>query len=522
MSANTNLVKTAYKKENYTPEQLEQLAKCMHPITGPRYFMENFMYIQHPTKGCVKFEPFDYQIDLIDCYHNYRYSINLLSRQMGKTTVAAGYLLWYAMFVDNSTILVAAHKYTGTQEIMERIRYIYEGVPDHIRAGATSYNKHSLSFDNKSRIVAQTTTTNTGRGMSISLIYCDEFAFVEPRIAREFWTSLSPTLATGGKCIITSTPNNPDDQFADIWFKAIKTIDENGEEKQVGKNGFRSYFADWRQHPDRNEEWAAEERQKIGEERFMREHENKFVIFDETLINALALDEIKTINPIEVEGHVRWYKKINPNYTYVLALDPSMGTGGDYAAIQVLELPTLEQVAEWQNNKMKIEDQIKLLKTLTQQIHSEGATEIYWSVENNSLGEAALVVIRDTGEETFAGTMLHDNKAEGKARRKGFNTSNKNKLEACAKLKSLIEYEKLKINSKNLLHELRVFVRNGNTYEAKSGDTDDLVMAMILAIRMTLYISTWEDATFNKISSNVGKTTYDDDEEYDMPLPVLL
>jgi hypothetical protein len=96
----------------------------------------------------------------------------MMPRQTGKSTTAAGYLLWFANFVPDSTILVAAHKYTGSQEIMQRIRYAYESVPDHIRAGAVDYNKGSLTFDNGSRIVSATTTENTGRGMSISLLYC--------------------------------------------------------------------------------------------------------------------------------------------------------------------------------------------------------------------------------------------------------------------------------------------------------------------------------------------------------------
>ena len=96
--------------------------------------------------------------------------------------------------------------------------------PDHIRAGVTEYNKGSITLDNGSRIVSSTTTENTGRGMSFTLVYLDEFAFVPPRIAKEFWTSLSPTLATGGKCIITSTPNSDDDTFAMIWNQANKHV----------------------------------------------------------------------------------------------------------------------------------------------------------------------------------------------------------------------------------------------------------------------------------------------------------
>lgn len=270
MAVDNSLIKTAHKKQRFTEQDLLDIANCM---SDPHYFLDNFFYIQHPTQGKLKYQAFDYQKKLIDSYHNYRSNINMLARQTGKTTTAAGYLLWYAMFVDNSTILIAAHKYTGAREIMSRIRYAYELCPDHIRAGVTSYNKESIEFDNGSRIMAQTTTETTGRGMSLSLLYCDEFAFVPPNIATEFWTSISPTLATGGKAIITSTPNSDEDQFAYIWKEANKREDEFGNTTELGKNGFHPYMALWNEHPDRDEKWKNEEIAKIGEERFRREHE---------------------------------------------------------------------------------------------------------------------------------------------------------------------------------------------------------------------------------------------------------
>ena len=135
------LVKKPHVETAFTDEQLKEFALTADRKTGPQFFMKNFFNIQHPTRGKIKYEPYPYQDVLIDSYHEYRFSINMLSRQTGKTTTAAGYLLWYAMFVPDSTILVAAHKFTGAQEIMQRIRYAYESCPDHIRAGVTSYNK---------------------------------------------------------------------------------------------------------------------------------------------------------------------------------------------------------------------------------------------------------------------------------------------------------------------------------------------------------------------------------------------
>jgi hypothetical protein len=441
---------------------------------------------------------------------------------MGKTTIAAGYLLWYAMFVDDATILIASNKYDGAQEIMHRVRYAYESVPDHIRAGVKSYNKRSIDFDNGSRIVATTTTENTGRGMSLSLVYLDEFAFVEPNIAKEFWTSLSPTLSTGGKCIITSTPNTDEDQFADIWFGANKLVDANGNETEIGVNGFKPFISTWSAHPDRDQVWADSELAALGEDRFLREHECQFITFEETLINPVKLSQFESKQPIRKSGQVRWYSDIHPQLTYVISLDPSMGTGGDNAAIQVIELPTLIQVAEWSSNRSPIEEQVRTMRKILEELHEAGKPELYWSVESNTLGEAALVVIRDTGEENFPGTMLHDpkNRLQGKSgRRAGFVTTNKSKLEACAKLKFLLESGRMKLNSKGILSELKVFVSRGNTFEARVGQTDDLIMAMILAVRMTDYISTWDDKSQAAINSNVAAA---EDNSYDSPMPIFI
>lgn len=495
-SAEQALIKTPHQKLTFTQAQIIELAKCTDPVTGPEYFMDNYFYIQHPVRGKMLYHPFDYQKKLIQNYHGYRFSISLMPRQTGKSTSAAGYLLWYAMFVPDSTILIAAHKYTGAQEIMQRIRYAYELCPDFIRAGVTSYNKGSIDFENGSRIVSQTTTETTGRGMSISLLYCDEFAFVRPSIAKEFWTSISPTLSTGGKAIITSTPNSDEDQFAIIWKQANKRIDEFGNETELGINGFRAYQANWWEHPDRDEQWKAEEIGRIGEERFRREHGCEFLIYDETLINASTLIEMAGIDPVERQGQVRWYKKPDKNYTYVVALDPSLGTGGDPAAIQIVELPTLKQVGEWQHNKTPIQRQVAIMKEVCNYLYDVTGTDtsIYYSVENNTLGEAALLAISEIGEENIHGIFLSEPHKSGSSRayRKGFNTTNKVKLAACAKFKSLVEQKKLHIASKNLVSELKTFVAVGPSFAAKPGETDDLVMSMLLAVRMVQALQSFD------------------------------
>lgn len=521
-SLDGNLIKKAHAPQRYTLEEVKHLEACMDPVTGPIYFAKNFLKIQHPTRGSIPFVPYEYQERLIDAYHNNKQCIAMLPRQMGKTTCACAYLLWYTMFVPEAQVLIAAHKYEGAQDIMNRYRFGYENLPDFIRAGVYSYNRNTIEYDNGARIQAVTTTENTGRGKSLSLIYCDEFAFVQPpEKAKEFWTALSPTLSTGGKCIITSTPNSDEDQFALIWTEAQKRFDEFGIEQPLGTNGFHSFFAHWNEHPDRDEAWAQMERAKIGEERFRREFDCEFLIFDETLINAVRLAEMKGIEPSMIMGQTRWYKDINPQATYLVAHDPSLGTGGDYGAIQVFEMPTMEQVAEWRHNLTPIQSQVKVMREILKYIQDRGTErggqpQLYYSVENNTLGEAALIVIRDIGEENFPGLFLSEPIRKGHVRkfRKGFNTTHRTKITACSQLKNMLETQKMKIYSKPLVSELKTFVATGVGFNAKTGEHDDLISGVLLIIRMASVLADWDPQIYDKLTEKIT--------EDQMPMPIFV
>jgi len=515
------ITKKANQKETYSEEQIQDLLQCMDPNDGYLYFAKHFAHIQHPVKGKLLFDPYEYQLRLLHSYHSYRFNINMMPRQTGKTTCAAIYLCWYAMFHPDQTILIAAHKYTGAQEIMARVRYVYETCPDYIRAGVTSYNKGSIEFENGSRIVSQTTTGNTGRGMSISLLYCDEFAFVQPNIAEEFWTSISPTLATGGRAVITSTPNSDEDTFATIWKHAEQKFDEYGNEQDVGINGFHAFRADWWEHPDRDEQWKSDEIGRIGEEKFRREYGCEFLVYDETLINSIKLATMEGNSPILNMGQTRWYKKPNAKYSYVVALDPSMGTGGDNAAIQVVEIPTYEQVGEWQHNTTSIPGQIRVLKDICKYIADEcksSGSNIYWSVENNGLGEAALLVINDFGEENILGLFTSEPMRKGHVRkfRKGFNTTHSSKITACSRLKTMIENDQLIIKSKPFISELKTFIATGSSFQAKSGQSDDLISSMLLALRILSVMKDWDPNVYNTFSQMQS------DEEFELPMPIFV
>lgn len=460
-----------------------------------------------------------------DPFNHLYYTDGILSHN---TTVAAGYLLWKAMFTPDTTILITANKLVQALEIMDRIRFAYQNLPNHIRAGIMEYNKGTIAFDNGSKIVSRATSSDAGRGLSITLLYCDEFAFVPPNKASEFWTSIQPTLSTGGACIITSTPKSDEDQFAQIWKGACDNTDEYGNENEsgVGRNGFKAIAVTWDKHPERDEEWAKPFRESLGEARFRQEFECEFVSDDETLISPLTLVRLKDKAPEFFTNTVRWFKNPEPNKTYLVALDPSVGTGGDYAAIQVFELPGMVQVAEWQHNQTVARHQVRILLQILHFIYGElidhpdqyGEPEIFWTVENNTIGEAVLQIIEDTGEERFPGMFISERKRKGQTRRfrKGLTTDNKKKLSACAKMKGLIESDRMIVNSKQLLKQLKFFVAKESTYAAKPGEHDDLVMAAMLCVRMLDTASTW--------GADLGdlKEYIDDADIFEEGMPVVL
>lgn len=451
------------------------------------------------------------------------------------TTVVAAYILWYAMFNPTKTILLMGNVQAAAQEIMERIKFAYEMCPDHIRDGVTKYNELTIKFENKSRIIARATTPKAARGLTVDLLYLDEFAFVQESYQSNFWAAVSPTLAgSGGSCIISSTPNTEYDQFASIWFESQTHIDADGnqyDEDGAGINGFRGIKVTWDKHPKRDPEWASTEEYKLGSSRFRREYNCEFVTYQETLINSVKLTEIKTRTvrePIKLTDDVRWFKEIEYGCTYVVGLDPSGGTGGDDAAIEVYELPTLRQVAEWKHNLTIIPDQIKLMHRILSEVaarmEEKGARNVedhlFWSVESNNIGEAAVLAIQHLGIERFPGTLINEPKRTRTGRvRKGMTTTKSTKKTACFHMQKLMETFRMEVASTELHRQLNDFIRagmDGGVYKAKLGCKDDLVSATLLVVRMIDIIAKFEDRTAQVISE-----TLDDSQLY-QPLTILV
>ena len=487
------LIKKANTPVEYTLEQVQELDKCRK---DPVYFIQNFCRIQHPVRGAIAFDLYDYQIDQIRAYHEQRSVVVLSARQTGKSTVASMYLLWFAIFQDDKTVLIASNKNKGAMEMISRIQYAYQYLPDWIKPGIVDdgWNKHTIKFDNDSKIDSEATSENSGRGASISLLYLDEFAFVKPAIADEFWTSIAPTLATGGDCIVSSTPNGDTNIFAQLWRGA-----------QVEANGFFPIFVPWDAPPGRDETFKENEIGRIGERRWLQEYECEFLSSDALLIDSLVLQNltaaIKDIQPAFNMREVVFWRKPERDKTYLVGVDPATGSGNDFTTIEVFEFPSMLQVAEFRSNTMSSAVVYPILKNILKYLEQTGST-IYFSVENNGVGEGIIALYEaDEHPPEYAEFVSEQGK-----NRVGMYTTARAKMRACLDLKEMVEKNTIKIVSKMLLQELKEFSRKAGGYEARPGSTDDLVSAMLIIMRLLREMASFEQEAFDKLHA------MDDDE----------
>jgi hypothetical protein len=488
-----NYTNTAIKKPNqitdYTPAQIKEMKKC---AVDPIYFIEKYIMIQHPTKGCVHFKLHGYQKRMIQAFQQNRNVIMLASRQVGKSTVSSAYLLWYAIFNFDKTILIVSNKNDNAMEMVFKIQFAYENLPHWLKPGIDgTWTKHSIEFDNKTRILSSATTANSGRGLSISLLFADELAFVDPTVQEDFWTSISPTLSTGGSCIIASTPNGDNDVFATLWRGA-----------EVGSNGYFPIHIAWDEPPGRDEKFRQIEIAKLGELKWKRDYECQFLSDSVLLIDPITVANMihqlrtdPTYLPVGTLRDITFWKTPEQGKTYLVGLDPSTGTGTDFSVIEVFEFPSMEQVAEYRTNTLASAQLYGVFKNLLNHL-CKFTDNVFCSLENNGIGEGMLALY-DVDENPSLAMFIDE---EGK-NRKGFTTTEKPKNKACSTLQDLIRRNEIKIKSRLLVDELKYFIKKGSTYRARTGSTDDCISALLIVIRIISEIASYDVDAYNKLYS---------------------
>lgn len=521
MYVQSPLIKKPYEQSEFTHEQLRELKACAQ---DPIYFAKRYVRVQDQKRGPIPFDPFPYQLRMLEDFKSQRWNIVMASRQMGKTTVIAIYLLWFAMFHFDKNVLVTSRRNSDAMDVMRRIQYAYEELPNWLRPGCISYTKHTIEFDNGSRVWSETTTENTGRGRSIALLMIDELAFVKKNIQYGMWNSLLPTLSTGGQLIISSTPNGDNELFAQLWRGAM-----------LGDNGFNAIRCHWTERPDwmgsdRGESFKKVMKSKMTDVQWAQDYDLEMVSSDPLLINSLVLQGLKGAQPLYTDHGFAFWKDPRPGRTYLVGCDIADGVLQNYSTVEVYEQggkdePLLTQVAEFRSNKVK-EDQLYaalkwiLIHLLSFKDRNGQPPTVYWSFENNSIGAAVGTLYGNDEKFPEAAELISQH---GSARY-GFQTNGKTKIIGCRMLKKLVERATGKgmvIFSPLLIEELKNYVSTGSAYAAKEMATDDLISATLIVMHIVKQLSEYEPEIFNKIYSSDAEFYGEDvnDQFGDEPVP---
>lgn len=239
-------------------EQLDEILKCG---SDPCYFIKKYLYIQHPVKGRLPFELYPFQEECIQSFLDYKFNIVLKSRQLGLSTTTSAYCLWMAMFRQDANIMIMATKLETSKNMIQKIRTTFKMLPPWMLAlldlkEPEAESVKYIKFNNGSKITAIPTSADAGRGEALSLLVVDEAAHVD--VLEELWLGLYPTLSTGGRAIIFSTPNGKN-FFYQLWAGADTGEYEEGKVgshcKGVGQNKFHGIKLPWYVHPERDEQW---------------------------------------------------------------------------------------------------------------------------------------------------------------------------------------------------------------------------------------------------------------------------
>jgi hypothetical protein len=452
------LVKGDGVNQNFTKEEIDEYMKCM---SSPMYFAEKYIKVIAPSKGLIEFKPYPYQKKLFKTFNENRFNIVLACRQSGKSITTVIYILWYAIFNPEKTIAILANKGATAREMLGRITLALENLPFFLQPGCKELNKGNITFANNAKIVAAATSGSSIRGLSIDLLFLDEFAFVE-RDA-EFYTSTYPVISAGDetKVIITSTANGVGNMFYRIWEGSQKNINE-----------FKSSRVDWFDVPGRDDAWKKQTIANTSELQFEQEYGNNFLGTANTLISSNCLLSLNPERPVAINNSMIYYEKPIEDHTYVMTVDVSKGRGQDYSTFNIIDITDgrFEQVATYRDNLISPMILSDVIVKAARQYN-----EALVVIENNDVGQ---VVCNDIYYEyEYENTFVESSVKKGGV---GVTMTKRVKRIGCSNLKDLIELGKLKIVDAETISELSTFEIKGSSYEATQGNHDDLVMNLVL------------------------------------------
>ena len=454
----------------------EGYIKCAQ---DPAHFMKKYCYIQNPIRGRVIFNLYPFQGKVLNLWKDNPYSVVLKSRQLGISTLAAGYSLWLMIFHKDKNVLCLATKQETAKNMVTKVKFMYDNLPSWLKVEAEENNKLTLRLSNGSQIKAVSAASDSGRSEAVSLLIVDEAAFIEN--IDHIWASAQQTLATGGGAIILSTPYGTGNWFHQIWVKA-----------EAQENQFLPIKLPWYVHPERDEMWRKKQDELLGDPRLAAQEcdcdfstSGDVVYFSEHIEYMLTTTVAEPMERRGIDKNL-WVWEA-PDYTrkYMVVADVARGDGKDYSACHVFDLETNTQVAEYKGQLPPKEFGYFLVGLATEY------NEAMLVVENANIGWSALDAIQERGYRNLYFSPKSDSSMsdsyfspyeDHSKMVPGFTMSLRTRPLVINKGREYIGDHSVNIRSKRLIEEMKVFIWKNGRAEAQSGYNDDLVMSFSTAM----------------------------------------
>lgn len=487
-------------------DKLREIKKC---AIDPIYFIRNYVYINTKDNGMQLFDLYDFQEAALKRFLKYRFNINKWSRQVGKSTVVRGFILWWGIFHKDQLIAMIGNKLSLAKEQMQQLRDSYSRLPVWLQPGVKLWNKTSIQFSNNSRIIVSSSSPDNIRGFAINLLYLDEFAFLRPNLATEFIASVMPSISSGKttRCIITSTPNGMN-HFYDMWQTSLE-LDQAEAELEKGNNDLyvRSVVT-WDKVPGRTEAWAKAEKVKIGDQRFRQEYECEFVGSGITLIDYRCLETLKASDPLPFDNSlwppalaeivkdisIRTFKYPEPagameakGYSYAASIDTAYGMRQDYHVLQITKVYSnikCEQVFTMSSNCTEVSDFCRIANIILKFYHNP-----YLIIEYNGPGKSTY--------DYFFNVAMYPNIINFDLHLRGLWATPTMKNNVVILLKMYVQRGYIKLHDYNTIMELMTFTKKTqNTWGGGGNTHDDHVTSLywiIYFLNSTYYYGNFEE-----------------------------
>ena len=447
----------------------QEFLKCAN---DPEYFMKKYCYIQHPTRGRILFNLYPFQGKVLNLFKDHQYLITLKSRQLGISTLAAGYSLWLMLFHKDKNILALATTQATARNLVTKVQFMYDNLPKWLKLKHSEYNKLSLRLKNGSRIKAVSSNSDSARSEAVSLLLIDEAAFIDN--IEETFTAAQQTLATGGQCLALSTPNGVGNLFHHTWERA-----------EVKENSFVPIRLPWHVHPERNQSWRDQQDSDLGVRMAAQECDCDFLSSGDTVLlpeDMIHYESTLIRDPVErrgVDGNLWIWEQADYTKSYMVVADVARGDSTDYSAFHVFDIEEAKQVAEYKG-KLSPKDFGNVLVAIGSEYN-----DALLVVENANIGWATIeqILEREYRNLYYSPRSEHETvesymaKYENNRLVPGFTMSMKSRPLVIAKMMEYIRERSVTLFSQRLLNEMRVFIWKNGKAQAQTNYNDDLVMS---------------------------------------------